>query len=217
MEKVSAGRRARTKAQKQLRRRVILDSANKHLGDVGYEAFSMAKLGKLAGVAKGTLYLYFETREDVLLALFCEKMAVWSGRFSEMVRSDSSDEQFARNFNDVMHSDSGILPLLSRLDSVIEHNVSLEKVIQSKRLMARMMTEIAEVLAPRLRLSVEQANDAVGSLTFLWLGTAQMGAGSKLDTSRLPDDVRQFAESFKSEQTFITNACRILSGIRAGQ
>ena len=184
MGTVSVGRRrARTEEQKQLRRRVILDSANIHLGEVGYEAFSMAKLGALAGVAKGTLYLYFETREDVLLALFCDKMKAWSGQFGEIVSSESSDEQFARNFNDVMHSDSGVLPLLSRLDSVIEHNVSLENIIQSKRQMAHMMTEIAEVLAPRLGLSIEQTNDAVGSLTFLWLGTAQMGAGSKLDLS----------------------------------
>ena len=33
-------------------------------------SFSMANLAKLAGVAKGTLYLYFATREEVFLALY---------------------------------------------------------------------------------------------------------------------------------------------------
>jgi hypothetical protein len=111
----------------------------------------------------------------------------------------------------------GILPLLSRLDSVIEHNVSMENLIKAKRIMLRIVSELAEALAPKLKLSFAQTYDAVRSLTFLWLGTAQMGAGLKLENAMLPDDVRQFAAAFTSDQTFITNACRILRGIRGGQ
>ena len=227
---MSTGRRARTEEQKQLRRRTILDSANSHLCDVGYEAFSMSKLGNLAGVAKGTLYLYFETREDVMLALCCEKMVVWGKEMSEIVISESTDEQFAHCFNDSLAAD-GILPLLSRLDNVIEQNVSMENLIKAKRIMLRIVSELAEALAPKLKLSVAQTYDAVRSLTFLWLGTTQMGAGLKLENAVLPDalpdavlpdevlpdDVRQFAKAFTSDQTFITNACRILRGIRGGQ
>ncbi len=62
-------RRARTQEQKNLRRLEILDAAEKHFHEVGYEAFSMASLAKLAGVVKGTLYLYFKTREEVFLTL----------------------------------------------------------------------------------------------------------------------------------------------------
>ena len=83
--------------------------------------------------------------------------------------------------------------------------------------MLRIVSELAEALAPKLKLSFAQTYDAVRSLTFLWLGTAQMGAGLKLEDAMLSDDVRQFAAAFTSDQTFITNVCRILSGIRGGQ
>ena len=64
--------RARTQDQKHFRRQQILDAAKMHFEDVGYESFSMANLAKLAGVAKGTLYLYFATREEVFLALYAK-------------------------------------------------------------------------------------------------------------------------------------------------
>ena len=225
-ETISTGRRARTEEQKQLRRRSILDAANSHLCDVGYEAFSMSELGNLAGVVKGTLYLYFESREDVMLALCCEKMVVWGKQLGEVVVSESTDEQFAHCFNDVLRAD-GILPLLTRLDSAIEHNVSIENLIKAKRMMLHIVSELAQALAPKLNLSFAQTYDAVRSLTFLWLGTAQMGAGLKLESAliaeaplpeaMLPDNVQQFAAAFTSDQTFITNACRILRSIRGGQ
>ena len=176
----------------------------------------MAKLGKLAGVAKGTLYLYFETREDVLLALCCENMAVWCKQLNRVVEAESSDARFVQQFNDVMCADPNNLPLLSRLDSVIEHNVSLENLIAAKRTMAAIVAELATALAPKLKLSLEETNDAVVSLTFLWMGTAQLSAGPDLEVAALPDDVKQFVERFTSDQTFSRNACRILSGIRAG-
>jgi len=58
-------KRARTQDQKHFRRQQILDAAEQHFAEVGYEGFSMANLAKLAGVVKGTLYLYFKTREEV--------------------------------------------------------------------------------------------------------------------------------------------------------
>ena len=45
-------RRARTDQQKYFRRQQILDAAEAHFREVGYDAFSMANLAKLAGVVK---------------------------------------------------------------------------------------------------------------------------------------------------------------------
>ena len=41
--------------------------------EAGYEGFSMGLLSKRAGVAKGTLYLYFGTKEEVLLSLYSQE------------------------------------------------------------------------------------------------------------------------------------------------
>ena len=53
---------------------VVLNTVHCSSREGGFEAFSMAKLAKLTGVVKGTLYLYFETREEVFLVLYNQKM-----------------------------------------------------------------------------------------------------------------------------------------------
>ena len=63
-------KRARTPEQKSDRRDTILVTAKTLFMEAGYEGFSMGLLSKRAGVAKGTLYLYFGTKEEVLLSLY---------------------------------------------------------------------------------------------------------------------------------------------------
>ncbi len=209
-------KRARTGDQKAARRRAILDAADRHFAEAGFEAFSMARVGRLAGVAKGTLYLYFETREDVLLALTLEKLEAWAGALLDAVGASPSDESFAAAFYAAAWRDPALLPLLSRLDSVIEHNVSTDALVEAKRAMARQFEVLATRLSDRLGLAADQALEALTSLGALLLGAAQVDLGPELDGCRLPEDVRRMTEAFSSQPLFTTNACRILRGIRAG-
>ena len=64
---VSSIKRARTPAQKSDRKDTILLTAKAQFLQTGYEGFSMAVLAQRAGVAKGTLYLYFGTKEELSL------------------------------------------------------------------------------------------------------------------------------------------------------
>jgi len=210
-------KRARTNDQKAARRRTILDAAARHFAEVGFEAFSMARVGRRAGVAKGTLYLYFETREELLLALFLEKLAAWRHRLGAALGERAGDEDFAAAFYATARTDEALLPLMSRLDSVIEHNVSLDVLIDAKRAMAAEIEALARDLGGPLDLTPEQALDVVSALGSLLLGAAQADFGPELDDCELPTDVRRLTAAFASEPLFTTNACRILRGIRAGQ
>ena len=209
-------KRARTGDQKAARRRAILDAADRHFAEAGFEGFSMARVGRLAGVAKGTLYLYFETREDVLLALTLDKLAAWADALLDDPDAAPSDESFAAAFHAAAWRDPALMPLLSRLDSVIEHNVSTGILIEAKSAMSDLFLGLADGLADRLGLTPAQALDALTSLGALLLGAAQADLGPDLDGCELPADVRRMTEAFASESLFITNACRILRGIRAG-
>ena len=84
-------KRARTQDQKHFRRQQILEAAEQHFHDVGYEAFSMASLAKLAGVVKGTLYLYFKTREEVFLTLYNRSLSRYSETFLGSCQHDMTD------------------------------------------------------------------------------------------------------------------------------
>lgn len=69
--------RARAPEQKEDRRHTILQVAQDELTVSSFAELTMAKLAQKVGLAKGTLYLYFETKEELLLALVEELLGRW--------------------------------------------------------------------------------------------------------------------------------------------
>lgn len=53
---------------------VIIDAAVKVIAEYGYHNAQVSKIAKEANVADGTIYLYFDSKEDILISLFHEKM-----------------------------------------------------------------------------------------------------------------------------------------------
>jgi TetR/AcrR family fatty acid metabolism transcriptional regulator len=52
----------------------ILDAAVKVFAERGYFSSTVAEIARAAGVADGTIYLYFKSKDDLLFELFDEKM-----------------------------------------------------------------------------------------------------------------------------------------------
>jgi len=52
----------------------ILDAAVKVFAERGFHSATVAEIARAAGVADGTIYLYFKGKDDLLLRLFDEKM-----------------------------------------------------------------------------------------------------------------------------------------------
>ena len=125
-----------------------------------------------------------------------------------------NDRDFVIVFNDVLGSDPAFVLLFSRLDSVIEHNVSIQVLIDAKRSMINSLNELSIKLAPKLDLPVSATTDAIRSLAILWLGAIQVDLGPKLEKTELPEDIITAMDAFSSQNNFTTNAYRILSGIR---
>ena len=57
------------------KRRRILEAAVRVFARKGYHGAKVAEIAKRAGVADGTIYLYFRNKEDILVSLFDEVMA----------------------------------------------------------------------------------------------------------------------------------------------
>ena len=62
--------------------------------EAGYEGFSMGLLSKRAGVAKGTLYLYFGTKEEVLLSLYSQEFERFCNNIAVGISPSISDADF---------------------------------------------------------------------------------------------------------------------------
>lgn len=73
----------------------IIDAAVVVIAENGYHNAQVSKIAKQAGVADGTIYLYFKNKEDVLISLFQEKM----GQFVEKIYEELAGiETAAENF-----------------------------------------------------------------------------------------------------------------------
>jgi AcrR family transcriptional regulator len=66
---------SKQKVVTELRRSEILSAAAKVFGNKGFEATRMEEIAKAAGLAKGTLYLYFRSKDEVYQATVLQALA----------------------------------------------------------------------------------------------------------------------------------------------
>lgn len=64
---------------------LILEGALKVFAEHGYHRSQVSKIAKAAGVADGTIYLYFKRKEDILIRLFQEKLGELVEKFHTSV------------------------------------------------------------------------------------------------------------------------------------
>ena len=212
---VAINHRARSSEQKALRRHAVLETAEVYFKEVGYEAFSMAQLAKKSGVAKGTLYLYFNTREELFLTLYEQSLVRWSQIFIGSLSDTMTSKTYAQSLYKTTQADGVFLPLLIRLEHVIEHNVAIPRLIESKRIFIEQVEGVAKRSATALQLSAAQAVEVVKTMGVLLIGATQTDQSPSLADEALPTDVQNLIASFSSEPLFIKNAVRIIEGIRA--
>ncbi|MCW8807531.1 MAG: TetR family transcriptional regulator [Rhodanobacter sp.] len=168
-------RRAVNADQKDLRRGDILTAAATLFERTPYEAITMSHVATAAGVAKGTLYLYFPTREALFLHLLGQHYAGWFDALDARLRQPHLSAQvWAEWVAHELVARPLFLRLVAILHVVLERNVPLPEVLVFKRQLAsRVATSGAEL---------ERALDlppAGGGRLLLWLqavvpGLAQM-------------------------------------------
>lgn len=66
------------------KRRQVLDGARQVFLAHGFDAASMGEIAKAAGVSKGTLYVYFESKEELFAALVKRQCALTAERLFEL-------------------------------------------------------------------------------------------------------------------------------------
>ena len=212
---VAINQRARSADQKALRRRAVLEAAETYFLEVGYEAFSMSKLAKKIGLSKGTFYLYFQTREELFLTLYEQSLIRWSQVFIDDLSDSMTSEAYAQKLFSTASADGTFLPLLIRLEHMIEHNVAIPRLISSKQVFIKQVEAIAGATSISLSLSEAQAIEVVKTMGVLLIGATQGDQGPSLDHEELPRDVQNLIASFSSEPLFIKNAIRVIEGIRS--
>ncbi len=72
--------------------RQIIDAAVIVIAENGYHQAQVSKIAKQAGVADGTIYLYFKNKEDILISVFNEKMAVFIESLQDIIENGNTSK-----------------------------------------------------------------------------------------------------------------------------
>lgn len=75
---------------------LILDAAQKVIAESGFHGSQVSRIAKEAGVADGTIYLYFKNKEDILVSLFRERLGDLVSMFNNSIRETSTADEALR-------------------------------------------------------------------------------------------------------------------------
>ena len=139
------GARARSPDAKRARRHFILTTAEQILRSDGFDAFTMNSLATTTGLAKGTLYLYFSSREELVLALYIHLNDDWVDRFllAEKAHLPPDYAALCARFYQSFAADALLVDLAGRAASGLEPYVATGAKVTTKRAYARVARRIS--------------------------------------------------------------------------
>ncbi|EHQ88605.1 TetR/AcrR family transcriptional regulator [Desulfosporosinus youngiae] len=80
--------------QREVKFQRILDAAIEAFAESGFHQCQVNKIARLAGVADGTIYLYFKSKEDILIKVFQDRMGKFiAGMSRELSRCKTTEER----------------------------------------------------------------------------------------------------------------------------
>lgn len=80
------------------KRKRIIDAAVDVFAEKGFFGARVSEIAERAGVADGTIYLYFKSKDEILISLFEEKMAEILARFHAMLAEVQDTEEKMRRY-----------------------------------------------------------------------------------------------------------------------
>ena len=185
------------------KRERILQAATKVFARKGFYATRVSEIAKAAGVADGTIYLYFENKDDVLISIFEDRITRLLAILEDVVHSEGSVEDRVRR---IVELQLGLLEGQRDLAEVITVNLR-----QSSRLLkqyaAPLFTRYLDLMARVIADGQEEgtfradihpkvaARSLWGSLDGLAL-TWALGPEEEPEPAKLRKAARQFATLF---------------------
>jgi AcrR family transcriptional regulator len=106
-------------------RDAILDAAERLLARYGYRKMTVDDLAREAGIGKGTTYLHFPSKQEIVLCSIDRIVDRLLGHLRELARSDAAPDQKVRQML--------VTRVLFRFDSVKGYSEGLDDVLRALR------------------------------------------------------------------------------------
>jgi AcrR family transcriptional regulator len=185
----------RTPARKSLRgavaevfRRAILDSAEKVFRSEGFADAKMAKIARQAGVAAGTLYNYFDSKESIFRALLEHRAEeFWTGL--QLIAAQATDPR-QRLLNvtsatlDYMESNSSMCMVFDQLGSHTTQTVRRACGPGADRLRARYLQFYESIFGDAARAGLVRKDLPLDEVTMAFCGSVYGFLRGWMDSGR---------------------------------
>lgn len=116
------------------------------------EALTMKQLAEAAGVAKGTVYLYYPSKESLFLEVLTRQFAVWFRSLDEQIAKQPTlnPESLSKLVVDSLRGRDDFLRLMGLLHPVLENNVGIEQARAARSEMRAAMQSTGRLLTERM-------------------------------------------------------------------
>ena len=198
--------RARSETAKLEREDSILTATEILLRQSGYDSMTMQTVATTAGFAKGTLYLYFTSRESLVLAVYGRLFDRWIDRFAVHQPEFTSFDRFCRDFVRHYADDPLFMQLTGFANALLEPQLDREAYIKRKRGMARRVKRLAGLVCQQFSIAPAAAQKLIWGFLTIAGGATQMTVSPPVTKADLPDDVVAFTSLANFETVFLNAA-----------
>ncbi len=196
--------RARSDDAKLARRQFILATAGQLLRRDGFDVFTMNKLAAATDLAKGTLYLYFATREELVLALYTDLHSGWINRFivaeKQMVMLDY--DALCVRFYQSFVADALLVDLAARATFGLEPHVPLAAWVAAKQAQTRSAKRLGGLFCHQIGCYPAEAQRLAWAF-LAGLSGAQQRAIIVDDKADVPADLQELSVIMTSREVFL--------------
>ena len=145
--------RARSLQDKDLRRHHLIEAAAQLFAEGDFDSVTIARVAELAGVAKGTAYLYFATKEALFLELVRAELSGWFDALSqrlERMRSSQPASAVPQAMARVVAQRPVLRRLLVLLHGVIEPHIDQATARAFKLYLADLLLRVSTLIARKI-------------------------------------------------------------------
>jgi TetR/AcrR family transcriptional regulator len=164
----------RKEREKEHRREEILDAAQLVFFKKGLAVATMDEIAEAAELSKGTLYLYYKSKEDLYLAVMIRGLQILHNCLSAVISKNATVPQtvadLSNAFYDFFHDHRDYFRMLNFLQSPQLHRQASEEMLQSCQSMNHRIWEmVVDVLSRGIRDGTVRPDlNPAEVLTILW-------------------------------------------------
>jgi len=170
---MSVIKRAETADEKIAKGEFILTAAHDMIARDGVQGLSMNKLCAACDVGKGTLYLYFKTRTEILAALYVQKLDQWCSSLEISATMPMQYDEFCRAYLAALSADPILVDLLIVAAQDFETELPADTYAETLTHLKQSLERQSNQFTQALQIDAAQASPLVWAFY-----TAAMGASA---------------------------------------